>query len=40
MYIEFLSDFDGSIQSYQFNEYSKGIYMLELDSDSGLVNKK
>jgi len=41
IFTEHLIDFEGEY-THQFNlsEYSKGIYLLELDTDNGIVNKK
>ena len=38
---ENLENFDGEYtHSFNLSEYSKGIYLLELDTDNGMVNKK
>jgi len=41
IFTENLVDFDGEYShSFNLSEYSKGIYLLELDTDNGIVNKK
>ena len=39
--MEMLEKFEGEYtKSFNLSEYSKGVYLLELDTDYGLVNKK
>ena len=41
IFSENLEDFEGEYtHSFNLSEYSKGIYLLELDTDNGIVNKK
>ena len=41
IFIENLENFEGKYtHSFNLEEYSKGIYLLELDTDNGVVNKK
>ena len=41
IFTENLKDFEGEYShSFNLSEYSKGIYLLELDTDNGIVNKK
>tara|TARA_B110000495_G_scaffold194532_1_gene201002 strand:+ start:1 stop:1290 length:1290 start_codon:yes stop_codon:yes gene_type:complete len=41
IFTENLEDFEGEYtHSFNLEEYSKGIYLLELDTDNGIVNKK
>ncbi len=41
IFTENLVDFEGEYtHSFNLSEYSKGIYLLELDTDNGIVNKK
>ena len=41
IFTENLEDFEGEYtHSFNLSEYSKGIYLLELDFDDGVVNKK
>ena len=41
IFIENLENFEGEYtHSFNLSEYSKGIYLLELDTDNGIVNKK
>ena len=41
IFIENLEDFEGKYtHSFNLEEYSKGVYLLELDTDNGIVNKK
>ena len=41
IFTENLEDFEGEYtHSFNLSEYSKGIYLLELDFDNGVVNKK
>ena len=38
---ETLENFEGEYtKSFNLSEYSKGVYLLELDTDLGIVNKK
>ena len=40
-YMETLDNFEGEYtKSFNLSEYSKGVYLLELDTDLGIVNKK
>ena len=41
IYSENLENFEGEYShSFNLSEYSKGVYLLELDTDNGIVNKK
>ena len=41
IFTENLDDFEGKYtHSFNLGNYSKGIYLLELDTDNGIVNKK
>jgi len=41
IFTENLVDFEGEYtHSFNLEQYSKGIYLLELDTDNGIVNKK
>ena len=41
IFTENLEDFEGKYtHSFNLEEYSKGVYLLELDTDNGIVNKK
>ena len=41
IFTENLENFEGEYtHSFNLSEYSKGIYLLELDTDNGIVNKK
>ena len=41
IFMETLENFEGEYtKSFNLSEYSKGVYLLELDIDSGIVNKK
>ena len=41
IYIENLESFEGEyMHSFNLSEYSKGIYLLELDTENGIVHKK
>jgi len=41
IFVENLIDFEGEYShSFNLSEYSKGIYLLELDTDNGIINKK
>ena len=41
IFTENLESFEGEyIHSFNLGEYSKGVYLLELDTDNGIVNKK
>ena len=41
IFTENLENFEGEYShSFNLSEYSKGIYLLELDTDNGIVNKK
>ena len=41
IFTEHLEDFEGKYtHSFNLEEYSKGVYLLELDTDNGIVNKK
>ena len=41
IFVENLEKFEGEYtHSFNLSEYSKGIYLLELDTDNGRVNKK
>ena len=41
IFIENLENFEGEYtNSFNLVEYSKGVYLLELDTDNGLINKK
>jgi hypothetical protein len=41
IYIENLEDFEGEYaHSFSLSEYSKGVYLLELDTDNGIISKK
>ena len=41
IFTERLENFDGEYtKSFNLSEYSKGVYLLELDTDLGIVNKK
>ena len=41
IFMETLENFEGEYtKSLNLSEYSKGVYLLELDTDNGIVNKK
>jgi hypothetical protein len=41
IFTENLENFEGEYShSFNLEQYSKGIYLLELDTDNGIVNKK
>ena len=41
IFTENLEDFEGEYtHSFNLSEYSKGIYLLELDTENGIVHKK
>ena len=41
IFIENLIDFEGDYtKSFNLSEHSKGVYLLELDTENGMVNKK
>ena len=41
IFTEDLENFEGEYtHSFNLSEYSKGVYLLELDTDNGIVNKK
>ena len=41
IFTETLENFEGEYtKSFNLSEYSKGVYLLELDTDNGIVNKK
>ena len=41
IFSENLENFEGEYtHSFNLSEYSKGVYLLELDTDNGIVNKK
>jgi hypothetical protein len=41
IFTENLIDFEGEYKhSFNLSEYSKGVYLLEIDTDNGIVNKK
>ena len=41
IFTENLENFEGEYtHSFNLSEYSKGIYLLELDTDNGIINKK
>ena len=41
IFTENLENFEGEYShSFNLSEYSKGVYLLELDTDNGIVNKK
>lgn len=41
IFSENLENFEGEYShSFNLSEYSKGVYLLELDTDNGIVNKK
>ena len=41
IFTENLENFEGEYShSFNLSEYSKGIYLLELDADNGIINKK
>ena len=41
IFTENLEKFEGEYShSFNLSEYSKGIYLLELDTDNGIINKK
>ena len=41
VFTENLEDFEGEYtNSFNLSEYSKGVYLLELDTDYGIINKK
>ena len=41
IFVEKLEDFEGEYtHPFNLSEYSKGIYLLELDTDDGIISKK
>ena len=41
IFMEMLEKFEREYtKSFNLSEYSKGVYLLELDTDNGIVNKK